>query len=55
LFANLGKKTALRAETNEGLARVYGIVTAAIPTVLLFLSFISLIGDSYNPFLYSQF
>ena len=54
-LSRLGSHLARRAETNVNMARVYGAVTALVPTVLLFLSFISLIGDSYNPFLYSQF
>ncbi len=55
VLSSLGKKLAQRAETNTGLAKAYGTLVALVPTVLLFLSFISLIGDSYNPFLYSQF
>ena len=33
----------------------YNIVIAAIPVILLILSTINLVGDSYNPFLYFQF
>ncbi|MBO5064658.1 MAG: MBOAT family protein [Clostridia bacterium] len=33
----------------------YGVVTAIIPVALLILSTLSLVGDSYNPFLYFQF
>ncbi len=33
----------------------YGIIAAIIPVALLVLSTLSLVGDSYNPFLYFQF
>lgn len=53
--SKIGAKMKEAAETNVTMARIYATVTTIIPVVLLFLSFISLIGDSYNPFLYSQF
>ena len=34
---------------------VYNVINIVIPVVLLFLSTISLIGDSYNPFIYFRF
>ena len=34
---------------------IYDIVTAIIPIVLLFVSVLALVGDSYNPFLYFRF
>ena len=34
---------------------VYDAVTAVIPVLLVFLSLLCLVGDSYNPFLYFQF
>lgn len=43
------------AERSGGVATVYGALLTVIPVALLFFSFISLIGNSYNPFLYSQF
>lgn len=43
------------SETNVMSARIYAVCSVILPLILLFLSFISLIGDSYNPFLYSQF
>ena len=33
----------------------YGIISAIVPVALLILSTLSLVGDSYNPFLYFQF
>lgn len=35
--------------------RFYTVSQAVLPAVLLFLSVMSLVGDSYNPFLYFQF
>lgn len=35
--------------------RIYAIVQAAIPPILLLLSTAALVGNSYNPFLYFQF
>ncbi len=34
---------------------IYHIITAIIPVILLLLSTVMLVGDSYNPFLYFQF
>ena len=34
---------------------VYDAVTAVLPVLLVFLSLLCLVGDSYNPFLYFQF
>lgn len=34
---------------------IYNIIGAVIPVILLILSTITLVGDSYNPFLYFQF
>jgi hypothetical protein len=34
---------------------VYDAATAILPVGLLFLSLLSLVGDSFNPFLYFQF
>ena len=34
---------------------VFGVLFAAIPVVLLLLSLVFLVGNTYNPFLYFQF
>ena len=34
---------------------IYNILGAVIPVILLILSTVNLVGDSYNPFLYFQF
>ena len=33
----------------------YDAVTAVLPVILVLLSTLALIGDSYNPFLYTRF
>ena len=35
--------------------KAYEIISIAIPVIILILSTLSLVGDSYNPFLYFQF
>ena len=43
------------AGQSPALVAVYDAVTAILPVGLLFLSLLSLVGDSFNPFLYFQF
>lgn len=43
------------ASENKKWAMAYSVCQIALPVVLLFLSTMSLVGDSYNPFLYFQF
>ncbi len=49
----------ISGEKSDSISKVsvlaYDIVTMLLPVVLLFLSVLSLVGDSYNPFLYFQF
>ncbi len=46
----------LKPEISDKSAKVlYNILTLIIPLVLLFISTLSLVGDSFNPFLYFQF
>ena len=40
---------------NRGLVAIYDGVCAILPVVLVCLSVLALVGDSYNPFLYFQF
>ena len=55
LLKNIGNFVK-RVSVNNGLAfSVYSVVRIAWPIVLLLLSTASLVGDSYNPFLYFQF
>ena len=64
LIPAVGKRfERLRSRVTEGKSgglgmvavTVYDAVTAVIPVLLVFLSVLCLVGDSYNPFLYFQF
>jgi len=56
LIAKLGRKFSEKAEEKGGsLALANGILQAAVPVLLLVLSTIFLVGNSYNPFIYYQF
>ncbi len=59
LVPAIGRFFESRRETATGTARVavtvYDAVTAVLPVVLVFLSLLALVGDSFNPFLYFQF
>ena len=48
MLKNLGRQ-------NRVWLRVYNVLDAAVPVVLLFLSTMALAGNSFNPFLYYQF
>lgn len=43
------------SESGSPLSVVYKILSIALPVAVLFLSTLTLVGDSYNPFLYFQF
>lgn len=55
LASRIGNWLRKGAPSSSSVATVYGTLLTLVPIVLLFFSFISLIGNSYNPFLYSQF
>ena len=55
VMKNLGAMLRKQGERNETVLRVNGVLQAVLPTVLIALSVLSLVGDSYNPFLYFQF
>lgn len=55
VFKNLGVMLHKRSERNLTVLRWNGAVQATIPAILILLSVLSLVGDSYNPFLYFQF
>ena len=58
---SLGKRLMARFDraaeytSHMALTRVNGMVRVVVPIVLLFLSTMALVGNSYNPFLYFQF
>ena len=55
LVKNIGAAIRKRARKNRPLFYLDGFVQTVLPAVLVFLSVLSLVGDSYNPFLYFQF
>lgn len=56
LFRWAGEKWREAGQKNRLLARLYGLAAwGVMPVLLLLLSTASLVGNSYNPFLYFQF
>ena len=42
-------------EKNRAVNVLCQVLSVSIPVILLFLSLISLVGDTYNPFMYTRF
>lgn len=55
LSKRIRKVFAKFSHENSGIFCIFSIAEAILPILLLFLAFICLIGNSYNPFLYFQF
>ena len=55
LIKNISKAIKKNAKTNVMVGNISGVLQIVLPVILLFLSTLSLVGDSYNPFLYFQF
>ncbi|MFQ7574756.1 MAG: MBOAT family O-acyltransferase [Lachnospira sp.] len=56
LFKNIAAKLKLSAENGRTyFVEIYDVLNILMPVVLLFLSTVSLIGNSYNPFIYFRF
>ncbi len=55
LIKNLGAKLTAVSEKNGVVAVVYGVSQILVPTVLIILSTMALVGNSYNPFIYFRF
>ena len=55
VMKNLGRLIARRARHDADTALFNVVRKIAVPVLLLILSTFSLVGDSYNPFLYFQF
>lgn len=51
----LRRKLTEYGEISPAMARINRVLDVLIPPLLLFLSLIALVGDSYNPFLYFRF
>ncbi len=55
LISRLGRACREEAYFNKKMAVAYSVSQIVIPVILLVLSTMTLVGDSYNPFLYFQF
>lgn len=55
LVRNVRKYLETQAKYSKKMMRFKGVVFTAAPVVLVLLSILSLVGNSYNPFLYFQF
>lgn len=55
LLKNIGNRVKLLAVSSVFCRVIYSVVRIVWPVILLLLSTASLVGDSYNPFLYFQF
>ena len=55
LFSVLSRGWARAGEKSRGAAVSYSVAQLVWPLVLLFVSTVMLVGNSYNPFLYFQF
>ena len=52
---NIGRAISVASGRSAAWFRVNSVVQVAMPLVLLLISTMSLVGNSYNPFLYFQF
>ena len=55
LLKNIALKLKPKKESKKGIQFLYNGFGALVPIILLLLSTLALVGDSYNPFLYFQF
>ena len=55
LVHNIGRAISVASDRSAAWFRVNSVVQVAMPLVLLLISTMSLVGNSYNPFLYFQF
>ena len=51
----LGHKLTCLGQNVRGAVKVNGVISTVIPPLLVFVSLLALVGNSYNPFLYFQF
>lgn len=55
LIAFISKKTKFKNNDKRNFSTAYGVLSVAMPSILIVLSLINIVGSSYNPFLYFQF
>ncbi len=55
VYRKLGERVKVKAQSNKLFSVFYNMSNVLIPAVLLVVSCLALVGDSYNPFIYFQF
>ena len=55
IMRNVGRILSQTAKDSTAMARVFSVTQIATPVLLLLISTMTLVGNSYNPFLYFQF
>ena len=55
LFKNVSKFISLKADGSVIVSVVWSVITIVSPIILIFISLLNIVGNSYNPFLYFQF
>ena len=55
LFKNISKFISDKADNSIIVERIWSVITIISPIILILISLINIVGNSYNPFLYFQF
>ena len=55
LVRNISRALKSKAQNNNAVGVIWGVLHTVLPVALLGLSVLALVGNSYNPFLYFQF
>lgn len=55
VFKHIFAKVELLSNNNMVIAKIWSALNVVCPVILVFLSLINIVGNSYNPFLYFQF
>lgn len=55
VMRNIGRILSHTAKNSAVMAKVFSVTQIAVPVILLLISTMTLVGNSYNPFLYFQF
>ena len=51
----MGQLLSAIGRRSRGVGKLNGVLSVLIPPLLVFVSLLALVGNSYNPFLYFQF
>lgn len=55
LLSMISRKIKFKGTDKRNFSTAYGVLSVAMPPILIILSLINIVGSSYNPFLYFQF